>query len=255
MENKEYLSIAPCDASLLPAEAPSQLIMPEMFTTVSQQLADRPLVVFLDRFENCQSNAAALGKTARRLFANKNGFYRQTSLLVGAPGLSRFYLPAEFSDMEGIAAKAAASAEIAGDLGNKPIMMVLSYAPRPASSSAWHEDTGKTYLICSEKVSSVLALAHAEKAGSNINITPEAELFSPIRGMPVSFKNILHTKPYEHDDDFDEETEHDPVKSAMVVFYELNSKKDLSYCEAGAEPLRQRVKQLTGSYPKSWSLE
>jgi len=246
-----YITIAP---ATLPTQVWTELQQPGMFSTTPQRLDEMPPYVFLDGPNNAPTHVKALRHAAYNVFRDEDdeaaSLAGATSLIVGAPGLNNLYLPVELAPLRHLAAQAGASIKAAGHLGQKTIMMVLSNTQRPSPKADWHQDPGKTYLLCSEKVSSVLALHGAALLDKEAVITPETNLYSPLPGMPVSFQTLLHTKPYEMGQSA-VGARNEP--SAMVVFYELAGNREPHAYQTAAEPIRSRIKALTGQYPRPWS--
>jgi len=258
IRQRDYLAVSPAEVLSLPQDAARLLAQPDMFSTTPQQLHERPTVAFLDHIQNCAINSANMKKAAFAAFNGRSAIFSQTTMMIGAPGLNKLYLPSSLGSLQSLASLAGASAQLAGDLGNKYIMMEINHGPRPASTSAWHEDAGKTYLLCSEKVSSVLALENAAKNESGIHISANTALFSPLKGMPVSFKTILHTKPYEmcSDDEAPATKPEHPPCSSMLVIYEFNpAVKQPQAQYVAAQPRYNHIYHLTGAHPKKWGFD
>lgn len=257
---RDYLTVSPAGVLSLPEDAPRLLTQPDMFSSSPQQLHERPTVAFLDHIQNCPANSANMKKAAFAAFNGRSTIFSQATMLIGAPGLNKLYLPSSLGHLESLTGLAGTSAQLAGDLGNKYIMMVFSNGPRPAPTPAWHEDAGKTYLLCSEKVSSVLALENAAKDETGIHINENTALYSPLKGMPVSFKTLLHTKPYDMgsddgDDDLEEDPKHLPCSSMLVIFeFNPNAKQPHAQYVA-AQPLYNQIEKLTGKHPRKWGFD
>lgn len=245
---KDYILVPPCDERVLPTDAPAILRSEKMRDTSDPTPHDSPALAFLDHIANCRTNAAAIGIATRILFSSELPPVH-TALLVGVPGLKYFCIPAELNCLNPLTAMAATSADMMGSLGNKPIVMVLSRAPRPKPLPGWHQDFGQTFLLCAEAVSPILALAGAGIKAGMAYLDADARLYSPLAGMPVAFANLIHTAPYEIEKSI---SKNNPAHSGMLVFYELAAGRRMQDYAAVGAPLINQIKKLNGNYPRMW---